>query len=413
MDKKLIGALFVLFFVASVFALPMAGGRSSTGIPNPDIPTDVKKGSAPQAPDMTENESGTVKGMGKYITEQIVEDKVKRIKDAIASGNFTGRGIASIAKEIGVSVREYALVKVQEIRRTRLEKMHEMKPTEIIREGKRMKYDAAVNEFGERMNLTIERLKEKGMNTSDLEEMRDAFFTKYIELQESDNPDQIAQEMKTIANQFRESAREKMGDEADTIEAEISEELEAKPEIKRMRTENWQHLKEVALMVFDKNIASAEHVLTVFEEKVGLNVSELREKLDEVKGMRTELEAAYDSENRTEVIRVNKEIRSLWIEFRKMYSEVMRKQVVTKTIERVETVVSKSEKLVEMAKKKGIDTAEAEVALQEMKQIINDAKVSQDAGEYEKTKEDIKTLKNRYREFATTIRQLVQEMKEG
>lgn len=402
MDKKIL-----CFAIMALFLISATGVAQQRG-PPADI---QEQGIDIEQPE--EQKGPPEEAIGGYVSQNIAQEKVREIRELIKSENFTGKDIAAIAKQIGVEVKEYVLVKVDEVRNERAKEVAETEDIEeTVKFGKAVKYDHAANEFGERMEATIQRLQERGIDTTRLEEVKNGFYTKFIELQETENPEEAVNEMRSLASQFREEARESAGEEADEVEQEIESDLEGKkPELDKVKQGNWEHLEEVALMVFDRHITAAENQLEVFETKVGLDATELRAKLDEIKAKRTDLEAAYGAQDRQQVNSVNSEIRALWIEFRQAHSKIVREQIAGQSIEKLEDITAKADELIEDAEEKGVDAAEAKAMAAEIKALVAEARADYDAANYGKARDDLDNIKPKFGEFRQKIQDLVSRMR--
>ncbi len=307
----------------------------------------------------------TVSDIGEKVHEmtgKTVEEMREQIRE------YHGENVSEIAKKMGVNAKAIVLTRVHEIReRIRERIMNITNPAEKIRErmkeARTYRYEYAFEKWSLYMNKTIEKLDELGVNTTELSNLIDEYYDKYEELQEAEEEKmEIVSELKEIIREFRETA-ESLTEDFRTIESEVKQEMEN--ELSGIKEATWEHLKEVALNVFDTKVEAAEHNLDVFEAN-GVDVTELRTMLDEIKAMRSDLETAYDEMNRTKIIEVNKEIREKWIEFRKAYAEAVGFAAHEKIAMKLEEFAKKIE---EKAQKCG-----ETINLSEIKQLIEEFK---------------------------------------
>ncbi len=359
---------------------------------------------------------GISEGIGERV-KQIAKNMTQQIRKKVKSGNFTGKEIAGIAKQMGTRVKTVAMAHVQEMKNKTQQKMEKAKNRSkaaemALKAGKASKYDYAYDKFTTKAQEMIKEAKERGIDVEEMNETLENVSTTYAEMYESENPEQKAEEMKQLAQKFREKFQNKTGNQAEEIKNQAKQRIQNQTKsLQQMRNHTWNNMQNMAKTVFENRVKSAENRINAVKNNLGLNTSDLEAKLQEIKDKKTELEQAYEAKNRTQVKQVTQEIKTLWKEFRNMYQKTHREQVMDKTMERVEDTLNKTEQLMNQAQNKGLSTAEVNASQEGIENGLEKAKQAIQNQNYGTAKQHLRDVKKNFTEYRDKIQGLAKQMK--
>ncbi len=244
------------------------------------------------------------------------------------------------------------------------------------------------------MNVVIEKGEEYGANVSVLVELKNEFVEVMNSINMSAGPEyrENAKLLMQIAQQFRMEAHkipelvEHSQEVKDAVkEAMKQEKLKHQVKIK----EGLELAKEVGLAVFDLHICLAQEKINRFYN-LGFNVTEAQEILNQIKDMRDDLEAAYDSGNRTEVAMVKSEIARMWGEFHRAFVQLNSKVMKYQFEKAKEKLTQAMNKLQQM----GVDTSKMQEKLEKLerlsKQLGNESSLEEFNEKFNELNQEIK-----------------------
>jgi hypothetical protein len=150
----------------------------------------------------------------------------------------------------------------------------------------------------------------------------------------------------------------------------------------------------------------AQNVLDILEER-GYDISEAQEKLDEISGLRDDLEAALDERNNLEILEVSLDALELSRELveivRDLQVEVPPSRIVRHCMNVGDRVIERSGVIIDELKSLGLDTeeleeihGEAESRLAEIETKLEDWDLDGAADSLQELKDDILELCNAY-----------------
>ncbi len=225
------------------------------------------------------------------------------------------------------------------------------------------------------MNATINMGYKYNANVSTLVNLKDKFIEYISQLKNVNSSNEhrkIAREMERLILQFRKEAHNipELEQHAEDVRAAVANTMKQEKEKynEKMR-EEYNKAKIIGLAVFDLHVCKAQEKIDRMAE-LGVNITNAQEKLNEISAMRDELEAAYDSGNRTEVAKIKVEIAHKWREF---YQSFMRAnaEMVRK---RFEIAKEKMVKAIQRMKSMKRDTSQIENQLNELDRRANKIK---------------------------------------
>ncbi len=244
------------------------------------------------------------------------------------------------------------------------------------------------------MNVVIEKGEEYGANVSVLVELKDEFVEIMNSLNVSAGPEykENAKLLIQIAKQFRMEAHKipELVEHSQEIKEAVKEAMKQERIKHQVQIKEGLELaKEVGLAVFDLHICLAQEKLNRFYN-LGFNVTEAQKILDEIKDMRDDLEAAYNSGNRTEVAMVKAEIARMWGEFHRAFVRLNGKVMKYQFEKAKEKLTQAMNKLQQM----GVDTSKMQEKLEELenmsKQLGSGSNLEQFNKEFNELNQEIK-----------------------
>ena len=278
------------------------------------------------------------------------------------------------------------------------------------------KYDYAVIEkYRIGMEAVISYVEELERDSSTLISYKNQFTTLAVDLKAAaDDNDGTSynatiEEMKTVVSNFRQEARNQVGNNTEEARARIEAALkENEVYLYSLVTEARELHKERNTQIFDYYDAKAREVIDKLKVQ-GYDMSEAEAKLSEIEGkkesfievMNTTIHACTDKwvgecketpeaenyfELRDEIISDFKELRDLIFE-----------TVLDKVIPRAEDVLSRAEA-------KGIDVTTEKAKLDAIKSLVNDAKVKYEQEAYKEAMSLLRSARDSFRELKEEVK---------
>ncbi len=245
------------------------------------------------------------------------------------------------------------------------------------------------------MNATINKTIEYGANATKLNDLKNEFVSVLDEMNASTGKEYIqnARLLMQITVQFRKEAHSipELEKNASDVMSAVTSAMKAERE--KMKGEFDKEMgmaKEIGLAVFDLHICLAQEKLNRFYN-MGFNVTSAQQILDEIKDMRSQLESAYDSGNKTEVVRIKVEIAHKWGEFHRAFIKVNAKIIRYQYMRAKRKLI----KAIEILKRHGRDVSPINrkiQALDEMKdRLSNQTDMEEFARNFTNLNNEIKT----------------------
>ncbi|MEM0372882.1 MAG: hypothetical protein QXO69_03550 [archaeon] len=296
----------------------------------------------------------------------------EQIREMMQNQAATRLTVRQMASQLNVSMKEATVANVQRLRERITARVMNAAGVnavakERISEARALRYDYAFERSSTEMEKITEYLKGKGKNTTELEGIKERFYQGFSDLQENETQDAIIKQMRETRLQFMNKLQELAPEEKENaLNYALQYINQNNASMNRVRAENWAYLKNVSLDIFDRRVQNAERVLGVFENNSIIDVAQLRAKLNEIKSMRTQLEAAFESQNYEEAKEVAERIQSMWREYREIHANSVQSQARTRVMERLEAFIGAAES---KAMKCGMtmETAQIRAMIQEAK----------------------------------------------
>jgi len=285
------------------------------------------------------------------------------------------------------------------------------------------KYDYAVIEkYRIGMEAVISYVEELERDSSTLISYKNQFTTLAVDLKAAaDDNDGTSynatiEEMKTVVSNFRQEARNQVGNNTEEARARIEAALKENEDyLYSLVTEARELHKERNTQIFDYYDAKAREVIDKLKAQ-GYDMSEAEAKLSEIEGkkesfievMNTTIHACTDKwvgecketpeaenyfELRDEIISDFKELRDLIFE-----------TVLDKVIPRAEDVLSRAEDVLSRAEAKGIDVTTEKAKLDAIKSLVNDAKVKYEQEAYKEAMSLLRSARDSFRELKEEVK---------
>jgi hypothetical protein len=210
-------------------------------------------------------------------------------------------------------------------------------------------------------------------------------------------------DLRALVREFRDEAHthKKLESRSAEVRAKAREAREkALDKVKERRKAIIAHHGVVALRVFDLHVCLAESKINRLEN-AGVDVTEARATLEQLKGLRDDLEAAISGGNRTELKRVHREIVSLWKELRGLHGA----HVTDREIHGHKDMFDRMKGFIEKLKAAGVDTTEIEAKLADVEAKFDAAREACRAGEVETCKSLLEEAKSAMRELFELVKE--------
>jgi hypothetical protein len=171
--------------------------------------------------------------------------------------------------------------------------------------------------------------------------------------------------LRDITTSFRAETRERLRQydgSAVVLLIRIAERIDDDSDrLGRLKDEYWESRNRNTLANFDIRVERAQHVLDLLGER-GYDVSEAQAKLDEIAGLRADLEAALGDEDNAEILSVSLEAlelsRQLADHVRDLQVQVPAKRVLQHWINVGERVLDRTDTIIDELDRLGLDTGE-------------------------------------------------------
>ena len=217
-------------------------------------------------------------------------------------------------------------------------------------------------------------------------------------------------DLKDMTSSFRSETRSRMSKyngKVLVLLVRIGEKIEEnQDQLDALKDHYWEKRKENVLENFDIRVERAQNVLDILEER-GYDISEAQDKLDEISGLRDDLEAALDERNNLEILEVSLDALELSRELaeivRDLQVEVPPSRIVRHCMNVGDRVIERSGVIIDELKILGLDTeeleeihGEAESHLAEIETKLEDGDLDGAADSLQELKDDILELCNAY-----------------
>lgn len=287
------------------------------------------------------------------------------------------------------------------------------------------------------MDAVIEFAGELGNDTTGLEELRDEFKTVIeniegvLSSEEKDPLGRHVAEARKIANEFRKTSNElledKVGEARERVRKAIAEDKDGvlAEEADKIRAEEGTH----GLRSFDAHVENAQRKIDRLV-KVGFNVREAQEKLEEIKDNRPALVEATDAfinsclgkplscdnEEHDKLKELRKEIRGEFKELDDIIKKIRKGERIAHLAAKLERAIDRAENKLTKAEEKGLDITVYRAKLEEIKRILDNARGKAEAGDIKGAMVDIRSghvaLTNVLKELAKERREFLRELRE-
>lgn len=355
------------------------------------------------------------KGFGERVREMAGE-KTAQIRQKVQEGNFTGKELSGIAKQMGVKVKAMVMAEVQNSKNNTYQKMEQtqnqsLKAEEAIQMGKATKYDYAYDKFTEKAREMIKEAKERGIETEELNQSLENVSKKYMNLYQAKEKNKVALKLKQAAQEFREKLQEKAGDQAEEIKEQARNRIrEQNKTMERVRNNTWSNMQNMALTVLENRVNMGENRVEAMKNKVGVNTTAMEQKLGEIEEIKDDLEQAYESKDEEQIKQATQEIRTLWEEFRELHRETAREQTYEKVMDRLGQTLNKTQGLIDQAQEQGIDTAEEKAAQEGIENGLTQAKQAMEQENYGILKEELNQVRNQFKGYKEKMQGLAMQV---
>ncbi len=353
-------------------------------------------------------------GIGDRVRE-IAGEKAAQIQERVRAENFTGEEVAAIAREIGVEVKPLAMAMVEQLRNNTYQEIHRMQERGETTQaadgafevGQATKYDYAYDRFTEEAKEIVLEARQRGIETDELNESLEKVSEKYLNLYQAEDKRQAAQELKQAAQQFREKFQEVAEEETEEIREQARQALgQQEQAMERVKSRAWTNMGNAATIVLENRLNMAQRVTGALENNLGIDTTEMEEKVQEIEAKREELQQAYEEQDNEEVNKVTQEIRTLWEQFRELHRETMRQQAYDQVIERLEETLENTENLINLAQERGIATAEEQAAQEGIENGLQRAKEAMEQGNYGIAQENLNQVREQFQGYREKIQGL-------
>lgn len=274
------------------------------------------------------------------------------------------------------------------------------------------------------MDAVIDYAEEIDANAGKLILLRDEFVSKAAELktkaEEGDHKGfkGVLAHIKGIVKEFRLEAHSVLGNKVGVAQVRVANALRENREYLRTLIDNIaKSRKDADLEAMDDAVKDAEKKVEKLGEK-GVNVTQLKEKLEEIREKREvlkeKLEAAIESCEGVGLRACNtteaQEYRALKEEIRQEFRELRKISRVTgmslriaKALEASEKVVERAKKRLERAEERGMDVTVEQAMLEQVEEILSNAKEKFEAGDFEGAIKELTAAREAYE----SVRELV------
>ncbi|MFH1751369.1 MAG: hypothetical protein ABH821_00290 [archaeon] len=183
-----------------------------------------------------------------------------------------------------------------------------------------------------------------------------------------------------------------------------------KTELDSLKNAFWEKNKENSLEIFDIRAERAENTLNALE-LLKFDVSEARDKLNEIKDKRSELESALEEQKGLEVLKVQLEIFGLSVELaqivRDLQWQLPPKIVAGYWITVGTKVLERTSMIIEDLKLIGINVSELEAIQVKAEDNLEKARTEFDNGNYEESVEFLELLRENLEELHDAYMELI------
>lgn len=268
----------------------------------------------------------------------------------------------------------------------------------------------AMTKFIAKMDAAISVAKEKSLDVSKLQSVKQEFVDQKALLMNASTADSvlsIKSEAISLSKEFRDTAKE-IGLKA--YEEEVNE--TQKSELEKVRnqtdfyTEDAANARMIGLLKFyDQHIEWVERVINLSKSK---NVSTIliEQKLAEFKALKPELVDALNSKNKDTIQAVMKKLKDKWKEIHLAINDTYKEHSIIAMLKRAKTIANRLDVNIQKLKSAGISTSVLEQQNGEFKDKIDEIQKALDEGNSTKAEELVAEIENQFKDLVKTYSQV-------
>jgi uncharacterized protein YlxP (DUF503 family) len=227
----------------------------------------------------------------------------------------------------------------------------------------------------------------------------------------------IIDQMRDVISEFRLSVKAYLGNDTEDAKAAVNASLQENEDyINSLITQARETRRDRNMEIFDLANSKADERIDFWSGN-GVNMSEARAKLDEIKEKREQLlNVMNDAINSCEGIGIGKcnntdvqEYRALKDEIRGDYKElrdIIRQSVIghriSMALNNADRIISNAEERLNRAEERGFNVTDLKEKLDDIKSIVESARTKYNNGDYEGAIEDLKSAREEFRNLRQT-----------
>ena len=275
----------------------------------------------------------------------------------------------------------------------------------------------AMTKFIAKMDAAINVAKEKSLDVSKLESVKQEFVDQKELLMNASATDAIMSvksEAISLAKEFRDTAKE-IGLKA--YEEEVNETQKAELEKVKNQTDFYTEQAANARMMgllkfYDQHIEWVERVINLSKSK-NVSTTLIEQKLSEFKALKPELVDALNSRNKDNIQSVMKKLKDKWKEIHQAINDTYTEHRIRAILKRAKTAVNRLDINIQKLKSAGISTSALEQQNTNFREKIDEIQKALDEGNSTKAGELVAELEDQFKDLVKTYSQVrVGEVKE-
>ena len=264
----------------------------------------------------------------------------------------------------------------------------------------------AMTKFIAKMDAAINVAKEKSLDVSKLESVKQEFVDQKELLMNASATDAIMSvksEAISLAKEFRDTAKE-IGLKA--YEEEVNETQKAELEKVKNQTDFYTEQAANARMIgllkfYDQHIEWVERVINLSKSK-NVSTTLIEQKLSEFKALKPELVDALNSRNKDTIQAVMKKLKDKWKEIHQAINDTYNEHRIRATLKRAKTLIEKLDRNIQKLKSAGISTSSLEQQNKEFNDKLDEIQKALDSGDLPQAEELVKELENKFKDLVNT-----------
>ncbi|NOZ76257.1 MAG: hypothetical protein GXO65_00955 [Euryarchaeota archaeon] len=265
------------------------------------------------------------------------------------------------------------------------------------------------------METIIGYVDEAGGDSSVLVELKEEFVAQMEELEaaaeDGDGPKahELLAEMKDTVRKFRAEARAQIGeDNLEDARARVEAVLEENQEyFESLRQDAKETRKERMIEIFDILVARAEERISALEEQ-GINVDEMRAKLEEIKEKRSDFvdaaNTAIETGDRTEYDALRAEIKEDFRDLARLHKQQGLSIRVSKLIDASYRVIDALDRRLDRFQEQGEDVTVEKAKLEEIRTMVDLAGEKLDEGDVDGAIEELKDAREAFTQLVKEVK---------